>query len=68
MLQSIEEFGCTIVPSLKLVLPNVKLMTTPSIPTDYGPRDPTVSLKYLVKPPRTWAEFVKANDWSGVLN
>ncbi|KAG9001751.1 hypothetical protein FRB94_013683 [Tulasnella sp. JGI-2019a] len=34
----------------------------------YGPKDLSGSLKGLARAPRTWAEFVKANDWSKILN
>ncbi|KAG8889480.1 hypothetical protein FRB98_004165 [Tulasnella sp. 332] len=33
----------------------------------YGTRESAVSVKSLTKKPRTWAEFVKATDWSKVL-
>jgi len=34
----------------------------------YGKKDLSTSTQSLARKPRTWAEFVKVNDWSKVLN
>ncbi|KAG9014587.1 hypothetical protein FRB94_011765 [Tulasnella sp. JGI-2019a] len=66
MFNSIAEFGCQYNLSV-IEEAGVNAAFVPSY-LDFGNKDIKSSLEGLVRPPRTWAEFVKASDWSAVLN